>query len=43
MVYYKQVCIYAFSRSELLTFKDYKGKSIIEKSEDIEILLFRVE
>ena len=40
MVYYKQVCIYAFSRSELLTFKDYKGKSIIEKSEDIEILRF---
>ena len=40
MAYYKQVCIYAFSRSELHMFKGHKYKSTIEKSEDIEILRF---
>lgn len=39
-VYYKQVCIYAFNRKELLTYGDYGRKSVLEKSEDIEILRF---
>ena len=38
--YYKQVCIYAFSRDELLRYGAYKKKSTIENSEDIEILRF---
>ena len=39
-VYYKQVCIYAFNRQELLTYGSYGRKSILEQSEDIEILRF---
>tara|TARA_B100000989_G_scaffold299063_1_gene292761 strand:+ start:6066 stop:6803 length:738 start_codon:yes stop_codon:yes gene_type:complete len=39
-VYYKQVCIYAFNREELIEFGDYGRKSMLEKSEDIEILRF---
>ena len=38
--YKKQVCIYAFSKLELLTFKDFGRKSALESSEDIEILRF---
>lgn len=38
--YMKQVCIYGFSREELLAFASLKRKSIIESSEDIEILRF---
>ena len=38
--YWKQVCIYAFSRSELNAFAGYGRKSILERSEDIEILRF---
>jgi len=38
--YYKQVCIYAFSRAELLRFGAYGRKSRLEQSEDIEILRF---
>jgi 3-deoxy-manno-octulosonate cytidylyltransferase (CMP-KDO synthetase) len=39
-IYYKQVCIYAFNRKELLTYGKYNRKSILERSEDIEILRF---
>jgi 3-deoxy-manno-octulosonate cytidylyltransferase (CMP-KDO synthetase) len=38
--YYKQVCIYAFSRQELLTYGDFGRKSTLEHSEDIEIIRF---
>ena len=38
--YYKQVCIYAFSRQELLEYGSYGRKSILEESEDIEIIRF---
>lgn len=38
--YYKQVCIYAFNRQELLFFAQYGKKSILEQIEDIEILRF---
>ncbi len=38
--YYKQVCIYAFNQEELLKYGSYRGKSKLEKSEDIEILRF---
>lgn len=38
--YYKQVCIYAFSRKELLDYGQHAHKSVIEQSEDIEILRF---
>lgn len=38
--YYKQVCIYAFSREQLLKFGDFGRKSILERSEDIEILRY---
>lgn len=38
--YYKQVCIYAFNRQELLAFGNYAKKSILESSEDIEIIRF---
>ena len=38
--YYKQVCIYAFNRKELLDFGSIKKKNYIEKSEDIEIIRF---
>lgn len=38
--YWKQVCIYAFSRRELVAFANVGRKSTIEASEDIEILRF---
>ena len=38
--YNKQVCVYAFNKSELKQFYLYKKKSKIEKIEDIEILRF---
>jgi len=38
--FYKQVCIYAFNRKELLTYGNHKKKSLCEKMEDIEILRF---
>lgn len=38
--YKKQVCIYAFTKQELLSFKLFGRKSILEQSEDIEILRF---
>jgi 3-deoxy-manno-octulosonate cytidylyltransferase (CMP-KDO synthetase) len=38
--YYKQICIYAFSRQELLEFGSYGRKSLLEESEDIEIIRF---
>ncbi len=38
--YKKQVCIYAFTKEELLAFKNFGGKSKLEHSEDIEILRF---
>jgi 3-deoxy-manno-octulosonate cytidylyltransferase (CMP-KDO synthetase) len=38
--YYKQVCIYAFNREELLAYGAFARKSILEHSEDIEIIRF---
>jgi len=38
--YYKQVCIYAFSRSDLTRYSSFGRKSALENSEDIEILRF---
>ena len=38
--YYKQVCIYAFNKNELLDFVNFGRKSTIEQYEDIEILRF---
>lgn len=38
--YKKQVCIYAFTQDELLAFRGFGRKSIVEQSEDIEILRF---
>ena len=38
--YYKQVCIYAFSREELLAYGNFGRKSVLEQSEDIEIIRF---
>lgn len=38
--YKKQVCIYAFSKQELLEFKAFGRKSKLELAEDIEILRF---
>lgn len=39
-VYYKQVCIYAFSRDDLRRYAAFGRKSALEQSEDIEILRF---
>lgn len=39
-IFYKQVCIYAYSKEELLKFYSFGRKSTIEKYEDIEILRF---
>lgn len=39
-VYWKQVCIYAFTRQELRAFAGLGRKSAVERSEDIEILRF---
>jgi 3-deoxy-manno-octulosonate cytidylyltransferase (CMP-KDO synthetase) len=38
--YFKQVCIYGFSRKELLDFGRFGRKSVLEQSEDIEILRY---
>lgn len=38
--YRKQVCIYAFNRNELQQFYRYGRKSVLEQTEDIEILRF---
>jgi 3-deoxy-manno-octulosonate cytidylyltransferase (CMP-KDO synthetase) len=38
--YYKQVCIYAFTENELKSYADYGRKSVLEASEDIEIIRF---
>lgn len=38
--YFKQVCIYAFSRDELLSYGAFGRKSTLEASEDIEIIRF---
>jgi 3-deoxy-manno-octulosonate cytidylyltransferase (CMP-KDO synthetase) len=38
--YKKQVCIYAFTKQELLAFKGFGRKSQLERCEDIEILRF---
>lgn len=38
--YKKQVCIYAFTRRELNAFSSFGRKSVLERSEDIEILRF---
>ncbi|NOG32801.1 3-deoxy-manno-octulosonate cytidylyltransferase [Halomonas sp. TBZ9] len=40
MRYKKQVCIYAFTRAELIAFQNFGRKSELEYSEDIEILRF---
>jgi 3-deoxy-manno-octulosonate cytidylyltransferase (CMP-KDO synthetase) len=39
--YYKQVCIYAFNREELLSYGRYGRKGVQEQHEDIEILRFQ--
>ena len=39
-VYFKQVCIYAYSRDELMRYRRFGRKSKLEYSEDIEILRF---
>jgi len=38
--YKKQVCIYGFTKDDLLSFKKFGRKSDLEQSEDIEILRF---
>ena len=38
--YYKQVCIYAFNREELISFGSFGRKGTLESHEDIEILRF---
>lgn len=38
--YYKQVCIYAFNRQELLAYGQFGRKSPLEQAEDIEIIRF---
>ena len=38
--YLKQVCIYGFSRDDLRAFAGFGRKSLLERSEDIEILRF---
>ncbi|MDB4659641.1 3-deoxy-manno-octulosonate cytidylyltransferase [Synechococcus sp. AH-551-C10] len=38
--YKKQVCIYGFTKKELVDFANYDRKSTLEQSEDIEILRF---
>ena len=39
-IFYKQVCIYAFNRDELRSYRQFGRKSTLESSEDIEILRF---
>ena len=38
--YFKQVCIYAFNKNELLDFVNFGRKGTLEYFEDIEILRF---
>lgn len=38
--YYKQVCIYAFNKQELIDFGSFQRKSKLEQFEDIEIIRF---
>jgi 3-deoxy-manno-octulosonate cytidylyltransferase (CMP-KDO synthetase) len=38
--YYKQVCIYAFNKQQLLRYAQFGRKSTLESAEDIEILRF---
>lgn len=38
--YYKQVCIYGFTKDQLVRFRSYERKSALEVVEDIEILRF---
>jgi 3-deoxy-manno-octulosonate cytidylyltransferase (CMP-KDO synthetase) len=38
--YLKQVCIYGFSKKDLVLFNSFKKKTYLENSEDIEILRF---
>ena len=38
--YFKQVCIYGFSKEDLQLFSGLRRKSLLEQSEDIEILRF---
>ena len=38
--YFKQVCIYAYTKKELNSFKNFTRKSKLEKIEDIELLRF---
>jgi len=38
--YYKQVCIYAFNKQELIDYAEFGRKSTLESYEDIEILRF---
>lgn len=38
--YYKQVCIYAFNRQELIQYGEFGRKSKLEHSEDIEIIRY---
>ena len=38
--YYKQVCIYGFSKNDLDSYLNFGRKSILESIEDIEILRF---
>jgi 3-deoxy-manno-octulosonate cytidylyltransferase (CMP-KDO synthetase) len=40
VTYFKQVCIYAFNRDELIKYGEYSNKSVLEHSEDIEIIRF---
>ena len=40
MRYKKQVCIYAFTKQELIAFQQFGRKSYLEQCEDIEILRF---
>jgi 3-deoxy-manno-octulosonate cytidylyltransferase (CMP-KDO synthetase) len=39
-IFYKQVCIYGFNKQQLFDFNSFGNKSVLEDSEDIEILRF---
>lgn len=39
-IFYKQVCIYAFSKKDLRRFANFGRKSALENAEDIEVLRF---
>lgn len=40
VTYHKQVCVYAYERAHLTAFQGFGRKSVLEASEDIEILRF---